>query len=187
MKRNNKILIIIVIIAIIAIALFVANNVLNSHPADITAINIMQNSSDNVKDIKIDQGILLDGNGNNTALIFYPGAGIDYKAYIPLLTMLAQNGIDIFLVDMPHNLPILDSDVAGDIMRNYNYSHWYMGGHSMGGSIASSYIAEHPENIDGLILLASYPIKNLNNTNISVLSIYGSNDGVINFENYEKI
>lgn len=50
----------------------------------------MQNSSDNVKDIKIDQGILLDGNGNNTALIFYPGAGIDYKAYIPLLTMLAQ-------------------------------------------------------------------------------------------------
>ncbi len=72
-------------------------------------------------------------------------------------------------------------------MRNYNYSHWYMGGHSMGSSIASSYIAEHPENIDGLILLASYPIKNLNNTNISVLSIYGSNDGVINFENYEKI
>lgn len=39
---------------------------------------------------------------------------------------------------------------------------------------------------DGLLLFASYSTKDLSNTDLKVLSLYGSNDGVLNLESYEK-
>jgi len=62
--------------------------------------------------------------------------------------------------------------------------HWYLGGHSLGGVAASSYAAKNEDKLDGLIFLASYPSNKLNT--IRVLSIYGTNDGVLNKEAYEK-
>lgn len=39
---------------------------------------------------------------------------------------------------------------------------------------------------EGLILLAAYPTKELKSDSLSVLSVYGSEDGVLNMEKLEK-
>ena len=52
--------------------------------------------------------------------------------------------------------------------------------------MAANYAAEHSENFDGLILLAAYSTKDISQTTLRVLSVYGSEDGVLNRESYEK-
>ena len=58
-----------------------------------------------------------------------------------------------------------------------------MAGHSLGGSMAASFAAENTAWVEGLILLAAYSTEPLE---IPVLSIRGSEDGVLNMEKYEK-
>ena len=60
-----------------------------------------------------------------------------------------------------------------------------MMGHSLGGVVASGYANSHSQ-ISGLILLASYASVDLSNSDLKVISIYGSNDGVLSFKNYEE-
>ena len=52
--------------------------------------------------------------------------------------------------------------------------------------MASNYAAAHSEDFDGLILLAAYSTKDLTGTTLRALSVYGSEDGVMNQESYEK-
>ena len=87
------------------------------------------------------------------------------------------------LVEMPYNLAVFNSNAAGDIMKEFKkIENWYIGGHSLGGAMASSFAAEHEGDLKGLVLLAAYPTDKLE---IPVLSIYGSEDGVLNREKYD--
>ena len=54
----------------------------------------------------------------------------------------------------------------------------------MGGSMAASHAAKSTSTYDGLILLASYSTGDLSTSGIPVISIYGSEDGVLNMEKY---
>lgn len=111
---------------------------------------------------------------SNTALIFYPGGKVEATAYAPLLTKLSQNGITCVLVKMPFNLAVFDKDAAESVYNKFpDIKNWYIGGHSLGGAMASNYVDKNSEKIKGLILLGSYPV---NNSNISTLAIYGSED-----------
>lgn len=51
--------------------------------------------------------------------------------------------------------------------------------------MAADYAAGHPEKLDGLVLLAAYPTKSLEDSGLSVLSVYGSEDGVLNMDKVE--
>jgi len=125
---------------------------------------------------------------SENAFIFYQGAKVEYTAYAPLLHQLAENGIDCFLVKMPFHLAVLSSNKANTVLKDYEdkYTNWYIGGHSLGGAMASSYASKNVSRLKGLILLGAYSTKDLSNTNLSVLSIYGSNDRVLNHEKYEN-
>ena len=68
--------------------------------------------SDTVQVKAIDRGWLLDGPGIRDALVFYPGGKVEPTAYLPLLTALAEDGIDCFLVRMPLNMAFLDIEAA---------------------------------------------------------------------------
>lgn len=65
-----------------------------------------------------------------------------------------------------------------------------MGGHSLGGVIASRFAADHQNNsaLEGVFFLASYPDQkgSLKDFKGKVLSIVGSKDGVLNQSSYEK-
>ena len=99
----------------------------------------------------------LHGNLIDTGLIFYPGAKVEGTAYLPLLDQLRQTGLTCVLVEMPFHLAIFDADAAEDVMEQFpDIQHWYIAGHSLGGAMASQFAADHPDEIDGLILLGAY-------------------------------
>ena len=124
-------------------------------------------------------------------MIFYPGGKVEYESYAPLMNACAERGILCVLVKMPANLAVLDMDAADGIIQQINEEYgeidsWYMAGHSLGGSMAASYIAENQEDFAGLILLAAYSTADISDTDLEVLSIYGEEDKVLNMEKYEE-
>ena len=120
-------------------------------------------------------------------VIFYPGGKVEAESYAPLMHSLAEKGVLSILVTMPGNLAVLDMNAADGIIEKHpEIKEWYMSGHSLGGSMAASYIAENSVDFNGIILLASYSTADLSELGLEVLSIYGSNDGVLNMEKYSE-
>lgn len=102
-----------------------------------------------------------------------------------------------------------------DASADYHYEHWYLGGHSLGGAMAAVYAAgeetqggaaaagqaeasgaaaeqtaasgsaDSTPHLTGLILLAAYPTKPLRE-DLKVITIYGSEDGVLNMAKIEE-
>ena len=131
--------------------------------------------------------IIFEPEGATKGFIFYPGGKVEHTAYIPLMQACAEKGILCILIEMPFNLAVFDINAADGIQEEYSeIEDWYIGGHSLGGSMAASYLAEHIEEYEGLILLGSYSTKDLSDTNLAVLSIFGSEDTVMNREKYEE-
>ena len=168
-------------LAVFCLAAFIFLNIHYSGQEE--ALTVLSNPS-GASVIDIDGGYLLDGPGEDTALIFYPGAKVDTEAYLPLMKQIADNGVDCFLLDMPMRMAILDKNAADKIVDCYNYEHWIVGGHSMGGMIAAGYAADNPNTVDGVVLLAAYPTQELSDS-IRLLSVYGTEDGVLNRDAYE--
>lgn len=114
----------------------------------------------------------------NKGLIFYPGGKVEETAYAPILNRLSGEGITCVLIKMPFHLAVFDVNAADGIMEQFpEITSWYMGGHSLGGAMASSYAVKHSEEVAGLILLAAYPV---NKSDIPAVIIYGSEDKVLN-------
>ena len=119
--------------------------------------------------------------------IFYPGGKVEFISYEPLMKACAERGILCVLVEMPFNLAVLDVNAADGIREKYpDIKSWYIGGHSLGGSMAASYLGDNADFFDGLILLGSYSTENLSDTSLRVVSVFGSNDKVMNREKYEE-
>ena len=153
------------------------------HP-DSTALKAMKSNAD-VTVTAEDNCWLFDGRGEDTLVIFYPGGKVDARAYAPLMQELAVRGADCCLVDMPANMAVFGIDRSDDIIAAHSYDHVYLAGHSMGGAAAAIYCSNNPDKTDGLILLAAYSTKELDES-LKVLSVYGSEDKVLNMKEYEK-
>lgn len=134
-----------------------------------------------------DGTIIFNPEQTNTGFIFYPGGKVEYTAYIPLMQACSEQGILCVLVKMPFNLAVLDINAAEGIQEQYpQIENWYIGGHSLGGSMAAAYLSKHKERFKGLVLLGAYSTANLSSTNLKVLSVYGSEDKVMNRKKYDK-
>ena len=155
--------------------------------ADETALEGMAYLTDSVQ-VEQDGDVIWFVPEDPTAgLIFYPGGKVEHTAYAPLLRACAEQGILCALVRMPGNLAVLDANAADGLRQKHpEVTAWYMAGHSLGGAMAANYAAAHAEDFNGLILLAAYSTKDLTGTTLRVLSVYGSEDGVLNRESYEK-
>ena len=156
------------------------------HASD-TAMNMLEHPASDVTILQEDDRIAFVPNKPLAGMIFYPGGKVAYEAYAPLLESCAEAGILCVIPQMPGNLAVLDQNAADGIIEEYpQISNWYLAGHSLGGTIAGIYLSEHLENYQGLILLASYCNVDLSRSDMEVLSIYGSEDGVMNRTAYEK-
>ena len=108
-----------------------------------------------------------------TAIIFYPGAKVEAEAYLPLLDQIRQTGVTCILVHMPFNMAIFDANAAEEVIAQFpEFQHWYVAGHSMGGAMASKFASDHPDQVDGLILMGAYIYGNYPDE--KALTIYGS-------------
>lgn len=173
---------IIIIIAAILVVLFGCSAIyLGNYYHSVDVEKYMSSSSEAAVE-KFDEGWFFDGAGEEKALIFYPGAKVATEAYAPIMYELAENGIDCFLVDMPFHMAFFGMNSAEDIMQEYDYKEWYLGGHSLGGAMAANFAADHADDISGLLLLAAYPTKDLSASDMSVVTVYGSEDGVLNMD-----
>lgn len=109
----------------------------------------------------------------DTAIIFYPGAKVEAEAYLPLLDQIRQLGVTCILVHMPFHMAIFDADAAEDVIAQFpEMQHWYIAGHSMGGAMASKFASDHPDQVDGLILMGAYIYGDYSAE--KTLTIYGS-------------
>ncbi|MBR4835893.1 MAG: alpha/beta hydrolase [Clostridia bacterium] len=127
---------------------------------------------------------ICESEGATKGLILYPGGKVDHEAYKTLGIAIAERGVSVVICEMPLRLAVLDVNAAEGVFDLLpEVTEWYIGGHSLGGSMAASYMANHPE-IRGLILLGSYSTADVSDR--PTLSIYGSEDGVMNREKYEK-
>lgn len=135
---------------------------------------------------KEDKAIIYKPTGEIKAgFVFYPGGKVEYDAYTPLLKECAANGILCIVVEMPYNLAIFGTNRALDVIPDYpEVTDWYIGGHSLGGTMAASCAYGNPSVFKGVILLASYSTSDI--TFSRVLSIYGTEDEILNEKNYNK-
>jgi hypothetical protein len=117
----------------------------------------------------------------STGFIIYPGARIDPRSYAPAARALAEEGFLAVIVPMPLNLAVFGIDLANDVIKAYpSIQAWAIGGHSLGGSMAATFVHRYPTAVRGIVFWASYPsaADNLSGISIKVTSIYGTRDGL---------
>lgn len=121
-------------------------------------------------------------------IIFYPGGGVDAKAYAPIARGLAEKGYLVLIPSMPFNFSILDSKRASELISQWDdIKQWTLAGHSLGGVSAALFTESYSHKVDSLVLLAAYPSKNtdLSAYNIKVLSITAGEDYILNQREFE--
>lgn len=182
-KNISKVVIAVVLIALVGSLAWLLNAY---EPQDVARENLVSSNEVKVVEGDITEFIPKDV-VSHTGVIIYPGARIDVKAYAPLANRLAQNGYKVFAVDMPFNMAIFSSHKADKVIdENKDIENWVIVGHSLGGAMATNAI-ETNSKIKGIVYLASYPSGDkIKETGAEVLTIWGSKDGVINFENLIK-
>ena len=184
---NNKKKVVVGSIGIFVLTVFLACvYYLNDYyKADIEAITAFEVENEVIREESEDGMIVYMPEKAEDGFIFYPGGKVEHMAYEPLMKALASEGILCVLVEMPFHLAVLDMNAADGIKEKYpDVTNWYIGGHSLGGSMAAAYLGEHYADYEGLILLGSYSTEDLSQTSLKVLSVYGSEDKVLNVENY---
>ena len=181
MKKGLKALI---IIAAVLLVCFIACTVYVSdyYRAEEAAVFALDSAYELSEDV-----LVFGSDGAETGFIFYPGGKVEYTAYAPLMNACAEQGILCVLVKMPFNLAVLNIDAANGITEQFpDIENWYIGGHSLGGSMAAGFLADNLTAFDGLILLGSYSTYDLSDAGVSVLSVYGSEDTVLNRVKYDE-
>lgn len=170
MKCLKRIVIFVVSMTILCIIgfIFYSNDY---YHADEVASSIYQEDTSLI--IQDDYLIIPASYQRNITFIFYPGAKVEYYAYLPLFKQLSEHGITTYMMKMPLNFAFLDVNAANKVIDDIPLDHQiYMVGHSLGGAMASDYATKHKHIIDGLILLGSYNYGEYNDA--QTLTIYGT-------------
>lgn len=192
MNRTKKVKIVggivgaVVVVCLIAVVVYLLSG---RYTADDTALAALE-SDDAVTVVQENGDILFigpnDDPDNTYGLIFYPGAKVSARAYAPLLHSLAAKGWMVVDVSMPFDMALFDSNAGIDAIQRFpQVEHWYVGGHSLGGAMAANFAAANSGSLEGLVLLAAYSTTDLSRTDLAVVSVYGSNDGVLNRSHYD--
>lgn len=188
-KRKRKGLVWVTAIVVVLLVIVVACAIyLNDYyRADTQAIAALAPADGITKQTLSNDAMVYAPENAQAGLIFYPGGKVEHTAYGPLMEACAAEGILCVLVEMPFRLAVLDMDAAEGIQVQFpEIETWYIGGHSLGGSMAASYLSGHADEYAGLILLGSYSTADLSGGALEVLSVYGSEDTVLNREKYSE-
>lgn len=117
-----------------------------------------------------------------SGLVFQPGARVDPRAYLPLLTDVAAQGHLVVIVKQPFGLGFTAVGAPAGVIEDHpGVAAWAVGGHSLGGVAAAGYAgsADGPGQVAGLLLWASYPLESLaDRSDLAVTSVSGSADGL---------
>jgi len=187
MNRSFRI---IIIISLVALFLGAGGFVMwaeNAAPARAAALAALQ--SDSKVTVANDKWITFTPASRQpiTGFIFYPGGRVDYRAYAPILRMIAERGYLVALVPVRLNLAFFDLNAAAPVIAAHpEIQYWAVGGHSLGGVAAATFAETHAE-IQGVVYWAAYPSsETLKDKGLKTLSIYGTKDGLATGDKLEK-
>ena len=186
----KRVIIAIAIIVVVALVCAGAWWVNDYYHADDAALAIVADENGDADGVTVqrlsDKAIAFVPEHPECGFIFYPGAKVQPEAYAPLMQQCAERGILCVLVKPLFNLSILDANLADGIEAQFPaVDDWMIGGHSLGGAIASDYAARHEGDFTAIVFLAAYPTADLAAFDGQVLSMAGSNDGVLNWNRYD--
>lgn len=121
-------------------------------------------------------------------VIIYQGAKVEPMNYAAIAHQLQVKNYNVFVSKMPFSFAFFNSKLAGKIMEEYSaIDSWFLGGHSLGGTVVSQYAHENMDNkIKGLFFLASYPTKDFQEMQIPMFYLFAEQDGLIDQEDRTK-
>ncbi|GAA4062842.1 alpha/beta hydrolase [Amphibacillus indicireducens] len=156
MKRRLKITLTTVISLVLIITAGFFIYVSNYYHAEEVALAVMKNGKN--LEVQDDYIVLSPSSPSDTGMIFYPGGKVEHLAYLPMMEKItAQTGITTILVKMPFNLAVFGASKADQVIEQFpDLTDWYIGGHSLGGAMASDYASKNQTKVDGLILMGAY-------------------------------
>ena len=132
-------------------------------------------------------------NPASIGVLFYPGALVDPKAYVPLMHSMAAAGYEAVIVKVPYRLDMQkwqkNKIYANTLsMLEEQGKKWVLAGHSRGARRALEFVSDYENKIDGLILIGtSHPREqNHSRLQIPVVKVYASNDGLASLEEVEQ-
>lgn len=119
-----------------------------------------------------------------TGVVFQPGAKVEARAYAAVLRPLAEAGHLVVIVKQPLGIGFLALGSFADVRAEEpEVGRWVVGGHSLGGTVATMQADSHDSDpsgpVTGLLLYASYPGSDVSGSlTAAVLSVSGTNDGL---------
>lgn len=132
--------------------------------------------------VSTDHSIVLSptSGATGTGLVFIPGAKVDPYAYLYKLSGIVEKGVTVVITKPTLNLAFFDQRPLATFTADAPaVTRWFVGGHSLGG-VRACMLADSsakPE-VAGLVLFGSYCANDLSHTNLTVLSIGGTRDGL---------
>lgn len=115
---------------------------------------------------------------SGVGVIFLPGAKVDARAYGNMLRPLADAGHVVVIVKEPLGIAFLSSSAAPRWAAAHpEVDKWVVAGHSLGGVVAAQNAADS-DDIDDLVLWASFPASDISAQAVAALSVFGSNDSL---------
>ena len=186
--RRRSFRVLLIVLAVLLVLIGACAIYLGSYyRADTAVIATFAKAEGITREVLADGSMVFLPESAQTGLVFYPGGKVEHTAYVPLMEALAAQGVLCVLIEMPFRLAVFDVNAADGVQEEFpQIERWYIGGHSLGGSMAAAYLEEHENAFDGLFLLGSYSTADLSGTGLSVLSVYGSKDGVMNRDKYAE-
>jgi len=113
-------------------------------------------------------------------LVFLPGAKVDPRAYVSLLTEVSAAGYLVVIVKEPYDIGLLATgEPAKIVAATPGVTRWAVGGHSLGGVAAGISVSARDSGLSGLLLWAAYPLGSLaDRTDLVVASVSGTADAL---------
>jgi pimeloyl-ACP methyl ester carboxylesterase len=130
-----------------------------------------------------------------TALVFFPGALVDPRAYAPLVRAVAAAGYPAFIVELPRrgafggaDAPEVHVRFQAALRQLSGSAKVVLGGHSRGAVVASGLASRRLPGLAGLILIGtSHPRDvDLSELRVPVVKIAGTHDGLATTEEVKQ-
>lgn len=122
-------------------------------------------------------------NGSATqALVMFPGAKIDSRAYIPLMDRMVHSGYDVYIPIMPLGSAFIEPETTERFLKIVpllqHYTSVSVVGHSLGGTGAGKALLQNISNVKGFFSLAGTFLTDVSQRSEKMVLLYGSKDGL---------
>lgn len=172
---------VVVVVAVLAVAFLVYANIVMPGTRS-AAIAVWRDDRVAVRDagdsiVMTPTGRAGGAEADGAGIVFIPGAKVDPYAYLATFRGVVADGTTVVITKPTLNLAFFDTRPLSTFEKHVpSVSHWAVGGHSLGG-VRACQLADDDDTA-GLLLLGSYCANDLSSTDVDVLSLAGSRDGL---------